>query len=603
MEWERRLSGDAHMPHVTPGFLDRLKRHHVFRVAAIYAVAAWVLIQASSSILPNLGFPADSVRVVIAVMLLGCPLVLVLAWMFIRPAAVSRAKLSRWKRLRWRLGPALSITVIVLVGISGWYLWQLDEHHIHTASRVATDKKDRVPFNPSPYSIAVLPFANLSNDTKQQYFSDGMAQELTNALGQVPGLQVIAWQSSAPYRDKTASIQVIGRNLGVASILTGSTMHEGDTVRITVELVNTVTGYQLWSSHYDRPFKDVFATQDDISKAVVTALQVKLAYDNPLVRTATANPAAHDAYLKGLAALNQRTPLSLYKAIREFKRATALDSRYAAAYVELARTYTILPESTPLPLHKANAKAKRALQQALVLNPNLPSAHSVLGAIYLSENRPDLAKGQLLRALALNPNDAAAHNYYAFLLPLKDAITQYQEAAKLLPNSWAVQMNLGTAYAELGEYDHALQAFTAAQHLAPENIDAPLEIAFLYHLQSRDDAAVRILSQVSTRDKTDARTVEISRLTYVALQDTNLRNQVLSALTKLKSDNNSSFSQYYLATSYVLLGEHAQAIQSIARFCASIPDSCNDIALDRHYLPLHNDPGFQKLVAEYNIKR
>ena len=198
MEWERRLSGDAHMPHVTPGFLDRLKRHHVFRVAAIYAVAAWVLIQASSSILPNLGFPADSVRVVIAVMLLGCPLVLVLAWMFIRPAAVSRAKLSRWKRLRWRLGPALSITVIVLVGIFGWYLWQLDEHHIHTASRVATDKKDRVPFNPSPYSIAVLPFANLSNDTKQQYFSDGMAQELTNALGQVPGLQVIACSHRHP---------------------------------------------------------------------------------------------------------------------------------------------------------------------------------------------------------------------------------------------------------------------------------------------------------------------------------------------------------------------------------------------------------------------
>lgn len=597
------MTGETRMATGSPKFIERIKNHHIRPVATIYAVAAWILIQACNSIFPDIGLSKESVRPVITVAALGFPVVLVLAWMLIPPAPTHASKLSRWQRFHWRVGSVLSIAVIVLVTLSGWYLWQFSERHPHVATIATVTDSDRAPFSPPPYSIAVLPFTNLSNDANQQYFSDGMTQELTNALAHVPSLQVIGWQSAANYSEKTASIPDIGRHLGVANIVTGSTMREGVTVRIIVELVNTVTGYQLWSSHYDRTFKDMFAIQDEISRAIINALQIKLAYSAPLVAPATSNPAAHDAYLKGLAALNLRTPVSLYEAIKNFKHAIELDEHYAEPYAELARTYSLLPEFTPMSLQEANSNAKRAVQHALALNPNLASAHSVLSVIYISEHKPDLAKAELLRALALDPNDASAHSYYAFLLPLKDAITQYQKAAQLLPDSWAIRMNLGTAYAELGDYDSALQAFIAAQHLAPENIDAPLEIAFLYHLKLQDGEAVKVLSQVRTPDKADTRTVEVSRLTYAALQDPQLRNQALIALGKLKSDKNSSFSRYYLATSYILLRENTQAIESIAEFCGSIPDSCNDIALDQHYLPLHGEPEFQQLVAEYNIKR
>ncbi|MHB8403871.1 MAG: tetratricopeptide repeat protein [Gammaproteobacteria bacterium] len=580
-------------------FLARLKRHHIYRVATVYAIAGWVLIQLSNGIFPDFGLPRTSVRIVIAVIALGLPVVLVLAWMFIRP--VDPEKLAHWQRRRWRLGSLLSMIVIAFVSISGIYIWKVTSESSAPAAGVPA-VSEIAAFNPPANSIAVLPFQNLSNNPTRQYFSDGITQELTNALGQIAGLRVIAWQSMAGYRNSALPANAIGKELNVAYMLVGSVMREGDDLRVYAELVNTVNGYQLWSNKYDRSLKDIFAVQDDISRAIAGSLQLELSGNGHLVTAPTVSTQAHDAYLKGMEAYNIRTTANLYKAIKFFQRAIKLDPGYAEAYAQLGGAYTVLPEVTSMSYTKANAKAMPVIQKALAINPNLAQAHAVLANIYISEHNTDAAKAELLKTLALDPSNASAHSSYAFLLPLKDALAQYQQAAMLNPEYWAVQMNLGSAYAELGEIPQAIKTYRIAQRLSPANIDAPLEIAYLHHLQSQNTESVRVLADMKVANKADAKILEASRLSYAALLDPQLRNQALATLDKLAGDKNGGFDQYYLATAYIVLGEKLKAMQLIQQFCGNAPDTCNDIAVDTHYQSLRNEKEFQKLVARYGLK-
>ena len=588
------------MTEESTSFLARLKKHHIYRVATIYAIASWVLIQLSNGLLPDFGLPRSSVVIVIAVIALGFPVALVLAWMLIRP--VDPAKLARWQRRRWRIGPILSLIVITFAAF--WIIIIWGKISAESAANTSKSKASQevAAFHPPPHSIAVLPFQNLSNNPKQQYFSDGITQELTNALGQIPGLQVIAWQSVAGFSNTTLSANTIGKELNVAYMLVGSVMRAGDSLRVYAELVNTSSGYQIWSNKYDRSIKDIFAVQDEISKAIAGSMQLELGGTTRLVSTATTSTDAHDAYLKGMEYFNLRTKANLYKAIKYFHKAVELDPNYSEAYAQLANAYTVLPEITSVSYQEANAKAMPLIRKALAINPNQPKAHTVLANIYITEHKTDAAKAELLKTLALDPNDAAAHTYYAFLLPLKDALAQYQIAAKLNPEYWAVQMNLGTAYAELGYFAQAIKAYQAAQHLSPENIEAPLEIAYLNHLQSNNKESVRVLTGITTSNRDDAEVLDASQLSYAALLDPKLRNQALDNLEKLVRSKNGGFNQYYLATAYIVLGEYAKALNLIQDFCGNTPDSCNDIAVDPHYLSLHSNKQFRALVARYDLK-
>lgn len=587
------------MAEESQSLLARFKRHHVYRVATIYAIAAWIIIQLANGIFPDFGMPRTGVRVVIVALLLGFPVVLMFAWLLIKP--VDPEKLIRWQKRRWRLGLLMTAIVILLVAVSGTYLWKATSRATMQAAPSLASATPAV-FTPLLNTIAVLPFQNLSNDPKQQYLSDGLTQELTDDLSQFPGLQVIAWQTMQGYRNTTLSVNEIGKQLNVAYILTGSVIRDGDQLRASAALANTMTGNQVWSSRYDQAFKDVFVMQDNISKAIVDVMQLKLTGSTQLVPTATENPRAHDAYLLGNAAFNLRTAAGLRAARKEFQRAIKLDPHYAEAYAQLAAVYATLPEVTYMPLAEANAKAIEAVQQALKINPNLAAAHAVLANIYISEHKVDQAKAELLRTLALDPNNASAHSSYGFMLPITEALNQFQQAAILDPGYWPVQMNLGTAYAELGNTDQALQAFQNAQKLSPDNIDAPLEIAFLYHTRSQYTEAVNTLRNIKPSNRDDTRILNASLLAYEASQNPALKDQAMSMLKAMGQEKTSAFSHYYLATAYIVLREEQLAIQQIEQFCNSAPDTCNDIAIDNHYTTLHGNPQFQTLVTRYSLK-
>ncbi len=578
--------------------LARLKRHHIYRVASIYALAGWVVIQLANGLFPNFGLMRSSVRIVIAFVALGFPLVMVLAWMFIKPA--DPEKITRWQHRRWRLGTLLTIAVITFVSISGIYIWKVNSEYSGSSTASST-ASETTAFNPPVNSIAVLPFQNLNNDPSRLYFSDGITQELTNALSQITGLRVIAWQSVAGFRDSTLPANTIGKQLNVAYMLIGSILRQDDKLRVYVELVNTVSGYQVWSNKYDRSLKDVFTVQDEISKAIAGSLQIELKGKQVVVTTATTSTEAHDAYLKGMQVYNARTTANLYKAIKYFKQAIKLDPNYAQAYAQLGGVYTTLPENTSMTDQQATAKALPMVQKALALDPNLAQAHAVLAGIYITEHKIDAAKAELLTALALDPNNALAHTAYGYLLPLKEALAQFQQTAELNPESWAAQMNLATTYAQLGRNSEAIKAYQAAQKLSPDDIQAPLEIAFLSHRLSNNAEAVRVLTETKTSNQDDANILAATRECYAAVLDPGLRSQALINLDLL-AGRTSGFNLYYLATAYIVLGENVKAIQLIQRFCGNTSDSCNDIATDTHYDSLHTDKQFQTLVARYGLK-
>lgn len=578
--------------------LARFKRHHIYRVATIYAVAAWIIIQLANGVFPDFGMPRASVRIVIVVLLLGFPAVLMFAWLLIKP--VDPGKLMRWQKRRWRLGLLLTAIVIAFVGVSGAYIWRVTAQSAFQASQ-AQATAPAPTFAPPPNTVAVLPFRNLGSGA-MQYLSDGLTQELTDDLSQFPGMQVIAWQTMHGYRDTSLSVQEIGKRLNVAYILTGSVMRDGDQLRASAALASTTSGNQVWSSRYDQDFKDVFAMQDSISRAIAGVMQLKIAGSSPLVATATQNPRAHDAYLKGKAAFGLRTAAGLREGIKQLQHAISLDRNFAEAYAQLAAAYNTMPEVTYIPLQEANDKALRAAQRALAINPNLAAAHAVLANIFISEHKLDQAKAELLRTLALDPNNAAAHSSYGFMLPLSEALDQYQQAAVLNPDDWAAQMNLGGAYAELSRDDQALQAFQAARKLSPDNIDAPLEVAFLYHTQSKNADAVTTLRNVHPASADDARILNASLLAYEVLQNPALRDRALANLRKVGGGKSGAFSHYYVATAYIVLGEEQLAIEQIAQFCSGAPDTCNDIAVDNHYTSLHGNPQFQMLAYRYGLK-
>ncbi len=267
-------------------------------------------------------------------------------------------------------------------------------------------------------SIAVLSFANMSADPENEYFCDGLAEELLNALAKIEDLKVAARTSSFSFKAKNVNVDEIGRALHVNTVLEGSVRKSGNRLRITVQLVNTADGYHLWSERYDREMKDIFDVQDEITLAVVDALKVKLLGDekDSLRRHHTDDSAAYQAYLKGRALLYQRG-LSIPKAIECFKQAVALDSDYAQAWAGLADGYTTSGYSGLKPPSEVMPRALQASRRALELDPELAEAHNAFAcATLLADLRFDLAEQEFKRALELNPKYPQARAWYGLFL-------------------------------------------------------------------------------------------------------------------------------------------------------------------------------------------
>lgn len=317
----------------------------------------------------------------------------------------------------------------------------------------------------SPRSIAVLPFADHSPNRDQEYFCDGMTEELINALTKVRELRVVAWRSSLQLRGKLHDLHGVAEQLEVGTIVAGSVRKAGDHLRITVQLIDPRDGCYLWSEIYDRELKDVFSIQEEISQAIVARLKIQIR-DDPgrhLVQRTTESFEAYTLYLKGRHAWNQRSEQGLKNGIGYFEQAIVHDPRYAPAYSGLADSYSLLGNSGVVPARDVKTKAMSAALNAVEIDPTLAEAHTALGHVRAtySWDWPS-ARAEYKTAIALNPAYATAHHWYAitYLAPLgllDEALLEIQKAEELDPMSASIKRDIAIILYYAGRYERALQ--------------------------------------------------------------------------------------------------------------------------------------------------
>ena len=457
-------------------FFAELKRRNVFKVGVAYAIVAWLLIEVVATVFPLLTLPDWSARFITVVILIGFPIAVFLAWAYeLTPEGIkATAEVERSQSITQSTGQRLNYFIIgVLVLVVAFLL--VKDYVLKESPEVA-DKAPGTslvtePVSPEnavqekaeptalPNSIAVLPFANLSPDPDQEYFADGLTEELLNKLAQVKDLQVTARTSSFHFKGKNEDIRNIGQMLGVAHLLEGSVKKYGNQLRVTAQLVKAEDGYHLWSGTFDRPLADVFAIQDDIAQAVTRALSITLgvgAFNRPGM---TNNVNAYEEYLQVLADINLNTPEAALSAIDHAEYAVRLDPEFGLGWLSVRNAHNhaigwLPPEQTV----DFREKMTSARQRADEIDPHMSELQLVMAQDY-QLNGNWLEAEKTFKEMLDNYATAEVNESYGLMLlsagRSRDAIPYLQRAKRLNPLSAAVSSTLAMTHYNLGDMDAA----------------------------------------------------------------------------------------------------------------------------------------------------
>lgn len=361
---------------------SELKRRNIFRVAVAYVVLGWVLLQAVGLIAPGLGLPAWTFPLIFLFLIVGFPVALFFAWAFeLTPEGLKRTgQVDAQSSVASHTGRKLDFLII---GVLSMALLFFIVDRLFIPAPVET----RAPQEVVRSSIAVLPFVNMSSDPEQEYFSDGISEEILNVLAQIPDLHVTSRSSAFQFRGKDIHIPTVAEQLGVANILEGSVRKSGTRIKITAQLIDASTDRHLWSDTYERELIDIFTIQEEISKSIVDALHVHLGLEAPTMPKAReVDVEAYRLYLLGRHNFEQRTKDTLYKAIDFFDQAIAIDPDYAPAYSGKADAYMLLDGYGDLSQVEAAFLAEPLIEKALELEPGLAEAH-VSNGFFLQESQ------------------------------------------------------------------------------------------------------------------------------------------------------------------------------------------------------------------------
>jgi TolB-like protein len=405
------------------GLFSELKRRNVIRVGFAYVVAAWLLLELADVVLNNIEAPEGVFQTILLVVALGFPLGLIFAWAYeLTPEGLKKEKdIDRSQSITHVTGRKLDFVIIGVLVIALSY-FAFDKFVIGGPgddSPVAVDNEVTDTEIPE-MSIAVLPFVNMSSDPEQEFFSDGISEELLNMLAQFPGLRVAARTSSFQFKGQNQDIGKIADTLNVAHILEGSVRKAGTRLRITAQLIRAESGYHLWSDTYDRELDDIFSVQDEIASAISEALKIKLALDaadsaeQPTTIKA-ANTEAYEAFLRGRRLIHQRGRASLEEAVRHLEQSLRLDENFAPAHAQLAIATILLLESPEsygdLSLEQVRRVAVPHLDRALELEPNLAEGLAGRALLALDTSDLSLSIGYAQEALEANPSYIDAMNW------------------------------------------------------------------------------------------------------------------------------------------------------------------------------------------------
>jgi TolB-like protein/Flp pilus assembly protein TadD len=487
--------------------IGELQRRNVFRVAIVYVVVAWIILQLGEILLPAFGIPDWGLRFIFIVLILGLPLALIFAWAFeMTPEGIKREKdVDRSVSMTPQTGRKLDRTIIVVLALAVVFL-VLDNYVL--------DRREPVPTavtgaDDALYSIAVLPFVNMSNDPDNEYFSEGLSEELLNVLAQIQDFKVAGRTSSFAFKGQAQDLREIGDKLGVNTVLEGSVRKAGDQVRITAQLVKVDDGFHLWSATYDRTLENIFEVQGEIATAVVSALKQTLLGEEDLAildSKPTDNVDAYNHYLRGRFYIRDRTREQLQKAQEAFQLAATLDPDFALAYSGLADSYMLQVDYGFRNYEDVQPLAQAAIDRAMAIDDQVSEVWASQGLIHseaptTADNKAERAA--LQRAVELNPNNAQAWAWLgnsATLAETRQRIKELERAFELDPLHPVIMANLSTQYSVTGQYERAHALAQQIVEIEPELWRGYWDVGLSYWFEGEWDEAVLWYLKALKRD-------------------------------------------------------------------------------------------------------
>lgn len=540
-------------------FFAELKRRKVYTVAIAYVVGGWALAQGVSQLLPVFDIPIWVVRLVVLLIVLGFPVALVLSWFF---------DFTRYGIVR------------------------------------TPDMKDKIDIGPavssSEPSIAVLPFTDLSPGEERDYFGEGIAEEIQTALAKIGGLRVAARRSSFWFKDKKADLKEIADKLNVDHVLEGSVRREGNRVRISAELTDCCNGFTLWSETFEREMQGIFALQDEITRAIVDALKLKLDISAPLSSRLVRSTAAYDVYLHGLFYSDRTTKEDLRKSLEYFERALEKDPQFGRAWTGMAKAWLWLADAYVAPL-EAYSKVREAAINALKIDNDDAEAH-----VYLAETKRildwdmDGAAHEFRRAVELDPKSTPSNYFSAAFWAARgerdEALIYLQRTSTIDPASLWVNNSACELYRYFGLYDDAMKAGERALQLDPAFVYGEPLLAALYREMGRFNEAIALYEKAQNISGRPAFGLAI---TYARM---NRPDEARDVLAKTIASRRSYTPGDAVAHVYVALGAHEDAIRELQRACDERSSSLHFVGIAPEFAPLRSDKRFLSILNKIGLE-
>jgi TolB-like protein/Flp pilus assembly protein TadD len=561
------------------GFFGELKRRNVIRATILYLGAVWALAQGISQLGPSVGAPEWATRWFLFAAAIGFPFWIAFAWFYeFTPEGLKReSEIDPAESITHHTGRKLDFAIIGVLAVAVVLL--LTDRFVlrHGVNETAT-----VPI--AAESIAVLPFINMSDDKANEYFSDGISEELLNLLSKIPQLKVAARTSSFSFKGKGVEIPEIARQLHVANALEGSVRRSGDQLRITAQLIRAAEGYHLWSETYDRKMDDIFKIQDEIAAEVVKELKVKLLGAAPKVRTT--DPKAYAFFLQGRELGRQNTAEAFVKSDALYRQVLEIDPRYAPAWNELARNFVNKASMGLLSNQEGLARAREAAEKALSIDPDYAPAHARLGYIADTDNDPAAAARHYQRALTLDPTDLdVLRNAATFLHRLgrlDEALALDEAVVRHDPVNVTALYNLGVAQCCAGRYDVAIASFRTVLSLSPNYGGAHSQLGNALMLKGDATAALPEIEQ----EKSEVWRMIGLPMAYCALGRKGEADAALNALIA-KYEKDASVD---IASVYAFCGDADKAFEWLDKAVTYQDPGLGEIVTENLFDKIHSDP-------------
>jgi len=554
-------------------FFSELRRRHVFKVGISYVVVAWLLLQVADTLLGNLDMPAWSFRLVLVMLLIGFPIALILAWAYdLSPDGVTRTAATSGENGSEKLKSSAA--------------------------------RSPVLSSPAPdASVAVLPFINMSGDINNEYFSDGLAEELLNVLSKIDQLKVAARTSSFHFKGETGNIAEIARSLGVATVLEGSVRQSGSRIRITAQLINAADGYHLWSEAYDRELDDIFAVQDEIASSVATALKVKLLGHGgeQISANETRNTAAFQAYLQGVHYKNQGSDESAQRnAISAFEKAVELDPGYAKAHAALASSWDWLTTNSFIRFDEGIPHIESAVARAIAIGPELSDGYMIQGRTLLHYRLDQQgARKAINMAMKLNPGNSEVQIEFAriscYFGDVEASVAAARKALELDPVSKYAHYFLGQVLYFGRRYDEAIEIFGDLLRLDP-GYPRPRYTMGMCMFQKGDVKAA--LEEVSNEPlgwmKQSGSAILLHKL--------GRRDEAEKFRRMLFVEGDENYALYQLGQIHAQWGEAGAAMMNLQKAHAFHDPGLSQVLVDPLLDPVRENPKFSQMLTELGFR-